>query len=109
LSHALRAWTTKVEQPAAATSATKPGEEVELLAVVHADAALHRDRDGDRRPHRRDGVGDPRRLAHQAGAERAALDALGRAAAVQVHLVVAERLAGPGGAGELVRLAAAEL
>ena len=43
----------------------------------------------DRVAHRLDAVGDQRRLGHQAGAERAALHALARAAAVEVDLGVA--------------------
>ncbi len=59
--------------------------------------------------HRLDAVADEHRLGHQAGAERAALHPLARAAAVEVDLGIAPRLAEPGRRGELGRLAAAEL
>jgi hypothetical protein len=49
------------------------------------------DRHGDRNRlcHRLDALGDQFRLGHQAGAERAALHALARAAAIEVDFVVA--------------------
>ena len=49
------------------------------------------------------------RRAHQAGAERARLHAVGRAADIEVDLAVAERLADARRLGELVRIGAAEL
>jgi hypothetical protein len=54
-------------------------------------------------------VGHQRRLGHQAGAKRAALHPLAGAAAVQVDLVIAPLLAQPGGKGQFLGLAAAEL
>ena len=83
--------------------------EVVALEPVDADAVLHRHRQRHRVAHRLDAVGDQRRLGHQAGAERAALHPLARAAAVEVDLVVAPALAEPRAGGELGRLAAAEL
>ena len=50
-------------------------------------------------------LGHQRRLAHQAGAEAAALHPVGRAADVEVDLVVAEVLADPRGLGQLGGLA----
>jgi hypothetical protein len=49
------------------------------------------------------------RLGHQAGAERAALHALARAAAVQVDLVVAPARAQARACGQVGRIAAAQL
>ncbi len=88
------------------------GEGVERfgrLLVVDADAALDRDRNFHRRLHRRDAFGDQPRLAHQAGPEPSALHPVGRAAAVEVDLVIAEIGADPSGLGEPLRLRPAEL
>ena len=63
----------------------------------------------DRVAHRLDAVGDQLRLGHQAGAERAPLHALARAAAVQVDLVVAPLLAQLRAVRQVGRLAAAQL
>ena len=79
------------------------------LLLVDADAAFDGDRNVDRGGHRRDAFGDQRRLAHQAGAEAAALHAVRRAAAVQVDFVIAEIGADAGGLGEPRRVGAAEL
>ena len=79
------------------------------LDAVDADPVLDGDRDGDRVAHRAHAVGDERRLGHQAGAERAALDALARAAAVEVDLGVAPALAEAGARREVAGVAAAEL
>ena len=79
------------------------------LDAVDADPVLDGDRDRDRVAHRAHAVGDERRLGHQAGAERAALDALARAAAVEVDLGVAPALAEAGARREVGRVAAAEL
>ena len=46
---------------------------------------------------------------HQAGAERARLHAVGRAADIEVDLVIAEIFADAGRLGELLRIGAAEL
>ena len=83
--------------------------EVVALGTVDADAMLDGHRDRYRVAHRLDTVGDELRLGHQASPEGAALDALARAAAVEVDLVVAPALAEPGAGGEIGRLAAAEL
>ena len=63
----------------------------------------------DRGLHGRDAVADEGGLAHQAGAEAAVLDPVGRAAHIEVDLVVAELGADPRGLGELRRIGAAEL
>ena len=88
------------------------GEGAERLArllLVDADAALDGHRDVDRRGHRRDAFGDQRRLAHQAGAEPAALHPVGRAAAIEIDFVIAEIGADPRRLGEPRRVGAAEL
>ena len=64
---------------------------------------LDRHRQRHRVAHRPHAVGDQRRLGHQAGAEAAGLHALGRAAAVEVDLVVAPALAQPRAVRELRR------
>ena len=79
------------------------------ILVVDADAAFYRHRDLHRALHGGDAVGDQRRRLHQAGAERARLHAVGRAADIEVDLVIAERLADPRRLGELGRIGAAEL
>ena len=79
------------------------------VLLVDADAALDRDRHRDRGFHRRDAVGDERRLAHQAGAEAAVLHPVGRAADVEVDLVIAEIRADARRSGEVARIGAAEL
>ena len=60
------------------------------ILVVDADPTLDRDRHGNCGLHGRDARADERRLAHQAGSEPALLDAVRRAADVEVDLVVAE-------------------
>ena len=79
------------------------------VLVVDADPAFDRDGQPRRGFQRRHAAADELRLAHQAGAEPAVLHAVGRAAAVEVDLVVAEALGDAGGLGELRRVAAAEL
>ena len=79
------------------------------LLLVDADAALDRHRNVDGRRHRRDAFGDQARLAHQAGAEPAALHPVGRAAAIEIDLVIAELGADPRRLGEPRRIGAAEL
>ena len=83
--------------------------EVVVLRAIDAEPVLDRHRDRHRVLHRLHAVGHQLRLGHEAGAERAALHALGRAAAVQVDLVVAPALAQLRAGGEVGRLAAAEL
>ena len=71
------------------------------VLVVDADAALDRDREGRRRPHRRNALGDEVGLAHQAGAEAAALHPIRRTAEIEIDLVIAELGADARGLGEL--------
>ena len=108
-SQALRAWTTIAAAPAAFTASTSPNKASRGSCVVDADAAFDGDGNGDRADHRRHAFGDQSRLAHQAGAETAALHAVGRAAAVQIDLVIAKIGADAGGLGEARRIGAAEL
>ena len=63
------------------------------ILLVDADAAFHRDRDRDGRLHRGDAFADQGGLGHQAGAEPAILHAVGRAADIQIDLVIAESCA----------------
>ncbi len=59
--------------------------------------------------HRRDAIGDKNGHFHQTSTERARLDAVGRAADIEVDLVIAESLADAGRLGELARIGATEL
>jgi len=77
--------------------------------AVDADPVLDGDRDSNGVAHRTHAVGNERRLGHQAGAEGAALDALARAAAVEVDLRVAPALTEAGAGREIAGVAAAEL
>ena len=79
------------------------------LLLVDADAAFDRDRDIDRSRHRRHAFADQRRLAHEARAEAAALYPVGRAAAVEIDLVVAKPGADRCGLGEPLGLRPAKL
>ena len=108
-SQALRAWTITAAAPAAATAVDQREQRLARLLLVDADAAFDGDGNVDRRRHRRDAFGDQRRLAHQAGAEAAVLHPVGRAAAIEVDLVVAEIGADARRLGEPRRLRAAEL
>ena len=85
------------------------GEGIVVVVLVHAEAALHRDRDGGCRGHRRHAVGHQRRLSHQAGAEAAHLHAIGRAAAVEVDLGIAPLAGDARGLRQQRRLAATQL
>jgi len=80
-----------------------------ILDGVEADAVLDRHRQRHRVTHRAHAVGDERGLGHQARAEAAGLHALGRAAAVQVDLVVAPALAEPRPVRKLRGIAAPQL
>src|SRR6266850_1745317 len=80
-----------------------------ILDPVDAGSMLHRDRNADFAPDSRDALRDQRRLGHQAGAESALLHPLARAADVEVDLVVAVIRAELRAAGEILRVAAAEL
>ena len=79
------------------------------VIVIESDSVLdgHRHRYGV--AHRLDAIGDDSRLRHQARAEAAGLHALGRAAAVEIDLVVTPALAELRARGELAWIAAAEL
>ncbi len=80
-----------------------------LVLIIDADAAL--DGDGRRlaRPHRGDAGRDEFGLRHQAGAEAAFLNAIGRTADVEIDFVVAEIRRDACRLGELARIGAAEL
>ena len=94
-SQALRACTMSAAAPAALTAADEAEQRLARLLLVDADPAFDGHRNGDRRDHRLDAVGDQRGLAHQAGAEPAALHPVRRAAAIEVDLVIAEIRADP--------------
>ena len=79
------------------------------ILVVDADAALDGDGNFDRALHRRNAIGDQRRLRHQTGAEAAVLHPVGRTADIEVDFIVTEILADPGGGGEIARVGTAEL
>ena len=79
------------------------------VLVVDADPALDGDGNFDRGLHGGDAIADERRLGHQAGAEAARLDAVGRAADIEIDLVIADFLGDAGGLGEGRRLGAAQL
>ena len=108
-SQALRAWTTTPAAPAACDRFDQREQRLARLLLVDADAAFDGDGNVGRRRHRRHAFGHQRRLAHQAGAEAAVLHPIGRAAAIEVDLVVAEFGADARGLGEPLRLRAAEL
>jgi hypothetical protein len=65
------------------------------LLLVDADAAFDGDRNVDRGGHRSHAFANQRRLAHETGAEAAALNPVGWAAAVEIDLVIAEVFADP--------------
>ena len=108
-SQALRAWTIDARRARRRDPLDQREQRLARLLLVDADAAFDGDGNFDRRRHRRDAFGDQRRLAHQAGAEAAVLHAVGRAAAIEVDLVVAEIGADARRLGEPLRLGAAEL
>ena len=80
-----------------------------VFAAVDADAVLHRHRHRHRVAHRLHALGDELRLGHQAGSERAALNPLARAAAVEVHEARAALLCQLGAVGQGVGVAVGEL
>ena len=84
-------------------------EEVVILLLVHAQTALHGDRDVDGIDHRRHALCHQRGLLHQAGTETPRLHAVGRAANVEIHLVVAPVLGDTRRVRQVCRLAAAQL
>ena len=79
------------------------------ILVVDADPALDGDGNFDRALHRRNALGDQRRLRHQAGAEAAVLHPVGRTADIEIDFVVAEILADLRSGGEIARVGTAEL
>ena len=87
-------------------------EAVEALLgvlIVDADAALDRHRQVGGVAHGAHAVGHQLRLRHQAGAEAARLHAVGRAADIEVDLVIAERRGNPRRLGQFGGIGAAEL
>ena len=79
------------------------------LALVNANTVLDRDRQAHRIAHGPDTVGHELGLGHQASAKGTALDALARATAIEVDLVVSPVSAKPSRLSQFGRLAAAEL
>ena len=79
------------------------------LLLVDAGAALHRDRNVNRPDHRGDAFGDKLRLAHEACAEAAALHPVGRTAAIEIDLVIAEVRTDARGFRKPSRIGAAKL
>ena len=72
-----------------------------IILIVDADAAL--DGDGDRLagPHRRNAICNELRLRHQASAEAAFLNTIGRTTDIEIDFVIAEIGTDLGGLGEL--------
>jgi hypothetical protein len=79
------------------------------ILIVDPDATFHGDRGSHRALHRRDAFGNERRLRHQAGAEPAIPDAIGRAANIEVDLVISAVLADLGCDREVTRIGATKL
>src|SRR5215470_5745471 len=79
------------------------------ILLVDADAAHEGDRHRDLRRHGGNAVAHQRGLRHQAGAEATLLHPVGRAADIEVDLVVAEIGGEASAFGELGRLAATKL
>ncbi len=79
------------------------------VLIVDAEPALDRDRNGNRRLHRRDTRRDRPGFAHQAGAEGPGLHAIRRTADIEVDLVIAEVFGDPRRLGEFRGLRAAKL
>ena len=96
-------------QPRADQGFGKTVQAFVVVLIVHADAAFHRHRNADGSAHRRHAVGHQRGLAHQAGAEAARLHAIGRAADIEIDLVVAPLRADARRLRQLRRFVAAEL
>ena len=71
------------------------------ILIVDADAALDRHGNAHRALHCRNALGNQRGLRHQAGAEAALLDAIRRAADIEIDLVVTKVLADTSAGGEL--------
>ena len=102
-----------VQDKAPAAGIGQPIDEVQqvlkTVVVVDAQAQLGGDRQAGRRLHGCNTPGHQGRLAHQASAKAAPLHPVGRAAQVEVDLVVAPGLGDRRAAGEIRRLRAAEL
>ena len=79
------------------------------LLVIDAEAALHRDGNGNRALHRRHTRRHQGGLPHQAGAKTARLHPVGGAADIQIHFVIAEAFGDPRRLGQPDRIAAAQL
>ena len=105
----MRAWTKSASAPGRDGCVSERVERRFRVLLVDADAALDRDRHRDGGFHRRDAVADEPRLAHQAGPEAPVLHPIGRAADVEVDLVIAEIRADARRGGEVARIGAAEL
>ncbi len=98
------------DEDAAADSMQRADEVANKAVVVlpiDADAMLDSHRDPHRILHRLDAISDQRRLSHQTRAERAALHALRRAAAIEIDFIVAITLAQSCRVRQFIRLAAA--
>ena len=80
-----------------------------VLVLIHPQPAFDRHRDRHGRSHRRHTLGHQRRLAHQAGTKTPGLHAVGRAAAVEVDLVIAPVGGDARGLGQQCRITAAQL
>ena len=80
-----------------------------ILDGVDADAMLDGHRQRDRVAYRRHTGGNQRRLSHQARAEAPSLHTLGRAADVEIDLVVAPGFAQSRAMRQRLRVATAQL
>ena len=106
---AARACTMSALAPASATAAANSREKLVVIALIDADAAFDGDRQVRRVAHAPHALGDQRRAQHEAGAERALLHAVARAADVQVDLREPRRGADARRLRELAGIAAPEL
>ena len=79
------------------------------ILVVHPDAALHRDRNGNCSAHCGDTLRHQRRLPHKTSAEPPRLHPVRRAADIQVHFVIAKIGGNARRLRQLARIAAAQL
>ena len=84
-------------------------QEFVAVLVVNPDTGFDRHRNGNDVAHRLDTVRHQLRVPHQAGAEHAVLHAIGRAANVEVDLVVAARFSQLRALRQGGRIAAAQL
>jgi len=80
-----------------------------IFDLVDADAVFDRDVDAGRVAHGFDAIGDQIRFQHQASAKTARLHALGRAAHVEVDLVIAPLARHLGANRQRRRVGAAQL